>query len=188
VGGVTRSQDPPRDGEGDHAKHGGGGHAPTLRRPETYEARRARRDLSLPEALLWQRLKGSPEGIPFRKQHPIGLYRADFYCAPAKLVIEVDGIAHDMGDRPQRDEKRAAGLELMGYMVLRIPAADVLRNPDEIAESLIALARSSPGRGGGPAQPVEGAPHLAIRAETPLHHQPAAGGPPPHKRGGSNNA
>ena len=97
---------PPRHGEGDRAKRGGGGVSCTLRRPEIYEARRARREMSLPEVLLWQRLKGSPQGIAFRKQHPIGQYRADFYCALARLVIEVDGIAHDLGDRPERDVER----------------------------------------------------------------------------------
>jgi glycyl-tRNA synthetase beta chain len=38
------------------------------------------------------------------------------------------------------------------------------------------IAKSSPGRGGGPAKPVEGAQHLA---QPPLHHSPAASGPPP---------
>ncbi|WP_240047580.1 endonuclease domain-containing protein [Sphingomonas panacisoli] len=96
--------------------------------------------MSLPEVLLWQRLKGSPEGIAFRKQHPIGVYRADFYCAAAKLVIEVDGAAHDMGDRPERDVIRRERLEAEGYRVLRIPASDVLRNADEAAHTIVSFA------------------------------------------------
>jgi very-short-patch-repair endonuclease len=96
--------------------------------------------MSLPEVLLWQRLKGSPQGIAFRKQHPIGQYRADFYCALARLVIEVDGIAHDLGDRPERDVERTLRLENRGYRVLRIPAADVLRDADAAAQSIIAFA------------------------------------------------
>lgn len=112
--------------------------------------------MSLPEILLWQRLKGSPQGVAFRKQHPIGPYRADFYCAAAKLVIEVDGIAHDMGDRPQRDAARNAWLEQTGYRVIRIAAVDVLKNADAAAQSIVALAAS------------------------PLHHLPEeANGPPP---------
>jgi very-short-patch-repair endonuclease len=105
-----------------------------------YEARAARRKMSLPEVLLWQRLKGSPQGIAFRKQHPIGGYRADFYCPAAKLVIEVDGAAHDMGDRPERDVERTKLLEAKGYQVLRIPAADVLRDADEAAQSIVSFA------------------------------------------------
>jgi very-short-patch-repair endonuclease len=96
--------------------------------------------MSLPEVLLWQRLKGSPQGIALRKQHPIDGYRADFYCAAAKLVIEVDGIAHDMGDRPERDAERTARLEEQGYQILRIPAADVLKDADEAAQSVVSFA------------------------------------------------
>ena len=116
--------------------------------------------MSVPEILLWQRLKGSPEGIAFRKQHPIKPYRADFYCAAAKLVIELDGLSHDMGDRPTRDDKRTDALNQKGYRVIRIPAADVLRDPDTVANSIVALASSPP-------------------------PPPLRDGPPPRERGGS---
>jgi len=96
--------------------------------------------MSLPEILLWQRLKGSPQGIAFRKQHPISGYRVDFYCAAAKLVIEVDGAAHDMGDRPERDVERTKWLEAKGYQVIRISAADVLRDADAAAQSIVSFA------------------------------------------------
>ena len=141
---VTATQDPPRS-------RGGGGRAAadgvgvgSLRRPEVYEARKARRQMSLPEVLLWQRLKGSPQGLAFRKQHPLGPYRADFYYAAAKLVIEVDGIAHDMGDRPQSDETRTAWLEAQGYRVIRLHAADILRDPDAVAEAIVRYATKPP--------------------------------------------
>ena len=111
--------------------------------------------MSLPEVLLWRRLKGSPEGIAFRKQHPIDPYVADFYCSAARLVIEVDGEAHDRGTRPQRDEARAAFLSEKGYEVLRIPAGEILKDPDGVASSIVAYAAD------------------------PLHHRAARGGPPP---------
>ena len=72
-------------------------------------ARRQRANISLPEVLLWNLLRREPEGGKFRRQHPVGVYVLDFYCAEAKVGIEIDGIAHDMGDRPQRDEIRAVG-------------------------------------------------------------------------------
>ncbi len=96
--------------------------------------------MSLPEVLLWQRLKGAPQGIAFRKQHPIGAYRADFYCAAARLVIEVDGAAHDMGNRPERDAERTRRLETLGYRILRVPASEVLRDADEAAQSIVSFA------------------------------------------------
>ena len=70
-----------------------------------------------PEVLLWQRLKGGQSGVKFRKQHPIGDYVADFYCAATRTVIEVDGEAHNRGDRPRRDIDRDRFLKENGYRV-----------------------------------------------------------------------
>ena len=100
-------------------------------------AKRLRRTMTLPEVLLWQRLRRTPRGIAFRRQHPIGGYVLDFYCPAAKLAIEVDGIAHEMGNRPQRDEARDAWLAAQGLHVTRIEARSVLRDPDGIAEMLV---------------------------------------------------
>ena len=115
--------------------------------------------MSLPEVLLWQRLRGSPQGLSFRKQHPIDPYIADFYCSASRLVIEIDGEAHNRGDRPQSDEARTAFLKARGYQLLRIAAEDVLKDPDAIAASVVAYAAD------------------------PLHHPPSpaatADGPPP---------
>ncbi|WP_310223789.1 endonuclease domain-containing protein [Sphingobium xenophagum] len=147
---------PPRHGEGDRAAQPrGGGGVPHTRRPETYTARKLRCDLSLPEVLLWQRLRGQATGLKFRRQHPIGSYIADFYCSSLKLVIEVDGEAHNRADRPARDLHRDRFMEENGYQVLRIAASEILKDADIVAASIAALGAS------------------------PLHHQPAADGPPP---------
>jgi len=62
-------------------------------------AQRLRRNLSPPEARLWSHLRARIPGMPaFRRQHPLGRYVIDFYCATARLAVEVDGIGHDMGD------------------------------------------------------------------------------------------
>jgi very-short-patch-repair endonuclease len=138
---MSPESDPPRDGEGDRRpKAGGGGGRGNLRRPTVYDARKLRRTMSLPEILLWQRLCGSPQGLGFRKQHPIDPYVADFYCGAARLVVEIDGEAHDRGDRPRRDDVRTAFLQERGYEVLRIIAQDVLKDPDGVADSIVAYA------------------------------------------------
>jgi very-short-patch-repair endonuclease len=85
--------------------------------------------------LLWVRIRRGE--LHFRRQHPIGEYVLDFYCAAAKVAIEVDGAAHDFGDRPQRDERRTKWLKEQHIEVLRIPAKDVLRDPDKIADAVI---------------------------------------------------
>ena len=88
-------------------------------------ARKLRREMSPPEATLWQVLRTRPGGLKFRRQHPVGPFVADFYCPSRKLIIEIDGIAHAMGDTPQRDERRDEWLRSHGYQVVRIPAGEV---------------------------------------------------------------
>jgi very-short-patch-repair endonuclease len=105
-------------------------------------ARRLRRELSLPEKLLWVRLRGAE--VRFRRQYPIGRYVLDFYSPAAKLAIEVDGAAHELGDRPQRDEVRTEWLKNQGIAELRIPAKDVLADPDEIADAVVRLCSREP--------------------------------------------
>ena len=96
--------------------------------------------MSLPEVLLWQRLRLEPHGLKFRRQHPVLTFVLDFYCARARLVVEIDGEAHDRGDRPARDVKRDAALAAYGLTILRIPARDVLTDADTAAEAIVATA------------------------------------------------
>jgi very-short-patch-repair endonuclease len=95
--------------------------------------------MSLPEVLLWRLLRRSEPQI--RRQHPPGEYVLDFYCAAAKLVFEVDGYAHETGNRPQRDEIRQRWLEEQGLTVVRIAARDVLRDPEACADSILRLSQ-----------------------------------------------
>lgn len=103
-------------------------------------ARKLRRNLSLPEVLLWRIFKHT-DGIKLRKQHPVGHYVIDFYCAAAKLGIEIDGIAHDMGDRPMFDRERDAFIGAQGISIIRISAREVLADVEAAAESIIVECR-----------------------------------------------
>lgn len=100
-------------------------------------ARQLRDEMSLPEVLLWQILRSAPDGVKLRRQHPLGPYVLDFYCAEAKVAVEIDGSVHDMGDRPERDEKRDRWLQDQGIDVLRIPASEVFRSVTETAEAIV---------------------------------------------------
>ncbi|MEO6042193.1 MAG: DUF559 domain-containing protein [Croceibacterium sp.] len=104
-------------------------------------ARDLRRKMSLPEVLLWRELRRGSHGLKFRHQHPVGPYILDFYCASAKLGIEVDGIAHDMGERPERDERKLAFVEAQGITVMRLPATEVLQSAVNATEAIVALCR-----------------------------------------------
>ncbi|WJY18763.1 endonuclease domain-containing protein [Alteriqipengyuania flavescens] len=107
-------------------------------------ARRQRREMSLPEGLLWQKLRQRPHGVKFRNHHPMGSLVVDFYCTSKKLAIEIDGISHDMGDNPARDRKRDAWLLSQGIHVVRIAASEVLRDPLEVADGLAKLCADRP--------------------------------------------
>ncbi|MGB5484277.1 MAG: DUF559 domain-containing protein [Parasphingorhabdus sp.] len=105
-------------------------------RKAVLKARQLRKTMSKPEVMLWQLLRKKPLGIKFRRQHPIGPYIVDFYCASAKLAIEVDGMAQDMGDRPERDERRERDLSVRGVETIRISAREVLHDPVDIADRI----------------------------------------------------
>ena len=103
--------------------------------------------MTLPETILWTALRGrSPDRPAFRRQHPVGPYVLDFYCARARLCVEVDGGWHAFGDQPQKDARRDAYLRSLGIQVVRCAAADVLEDASLIAAGLIRTAcdRSAP--------------------------------------------
>jgi very-short-patch-repair endonuclease len=112
--------------------------APTKTRDR---ARELRKDLSLPEKLLWVRLRRREPGLPtFRRQHPFGPYVLDFYCSHARLCIEVDGESHSMGDHPARDGRRDAYLRANGIEVVRLTASYVLDDPEQATDWVRQLA------------------------------------------------
>ena len=104
-------------------------------------ARRMRRELSLPEMLLWRSLRVSRRELRFRKQHAIGPYVADFYCPAAKMVIEVDGATHDHSQ--DADRNRDAYMASLGLRVIRIAASDVLADPEAVADGIYRLCEAS---------------------------------------------
>jgi very-short-patch-repair endonuclease len=101
--------------------------------------------MSPPEVLFWGRLRLSRgEGPTFRRQHPIGPYIADFYCAAARLVIEIDGAGHTDDAQIDHDKRRDVFMQQLGYRILRIPAGDVMRDVDEIAQGIVEAALAPP--------------------------------------------
>ena len=105
------------------------------------KARELRRKLSLPEGLLWRVLRNRPQGLKFRRQHPIGWYIVDFYCPAAKLVVEVDGESHSMGDAPRHDLTRDEWLRKQGLRVTRFAAADVMKDLESVLTEILFACR-----------------------------------------------
>ncbi|MFC4256302.1 DUF559 domain-containing protein [Altererythrobacter xixiisoli] len=115
---------------------------PATGRKTIRQARALRRIMSLPGVLLWQVLRSRPHGLKFRRQHPAGAFVLDFWCADARLAVEVDGRAHDDGARAVRDRERDAWLGQNGITTLRIPASEVLQDTAAVADAIAAHARA----------------------------------------------
>ncbi|AQR63562.1 hypothetical protein BZG35_14605 [Brevundimonas sp. LM2] len=89
-------------------------------------ARVLRRTLTPPEAKLWVCLRRRAlGGLKFRRQHPVGAYVLDFYCAEARLAVEVDGQHHGGPEQFEKDTARTAWLAKQNTAVLRIAAERV---------------------------------------------------------------
>src|ERR1700761_943564 len=87
-----------------------------------------RSNMTEAEALLWNHLKGSNLGAKFRRQHPLGIYIADFYCHQHKLVIELDGGIHDRPDVAKHDIERQTNIETDGIKVLRFKNEEIFED------------------------------------------------------------
>jgi len=120
-------------------------------------AKRERRSGNLPEVLIWRELRKRPGRFKFRRQHPLSEVVLDFACLERRLAIEIDGRAHDFGDRPDRDGQRDTYLRARGFAVLRIPATAVLKSVEDAIAAIVA----------------------ACEERSPLHPRAASGGLPP---------
>ncbi len=86
-----------------------------------------RKNMTKEEKHLWYDfLRAYP--VRFLRQKVLGKYIVDFYCAEAKLVVELDGSGHCTASRRQYDAERTAFLEEYGLTVIRIPNAEVHNN------------------------------------------------------------
>lgn len=98
-------------------------------------ARALRRDMTKEERHLWYDfLRTYP--VRFLRQRPIGNYIADFYCAAAKLVIELDGSQHYEDEGRRADAERDQAFSALGLAVLRIPNSEVHGNFPGVCEQI----------------------------------------------------
>ena len=102
--------------------------------PEIFlRASHLRHNMTCAEKLLWNSLRIRKAGFTFRRQHPINLFIADFYCHKAKLVIEIDGSVHEIECVKIRDEGRKDEFEKYGIMTIRFTNEEVINNLKLIA-------------------------------------------------------
>ena len=106
-----------------------------------HQARNLRRAMSHPEVILWRALRSRPDGLKFRRQHPAGHFVLDFYCAAARLAVEIASFAHDCGTAPQRDSRRDQWLLKQGIMTMRFAAIDVEHSPEAVMTAIVERCR-----------------------------------------------
>ena len=79
------------------------------------------------ERQMWQLLRNRQRcNKKFRREHPLGIYTLDFYCAEAKLAVEVDGASHQSEEAKQYDLARDKWINEQGIRVLRFTCGQVM--------------------------------------------------------------
>jgi very-short-patch-repair endonuclease len=101
-----------------------------------------RKDMTLAEKVLWNRLNKSQLGVRFKAQHPIDIFIADFYCHKFKLIIEVDGEIHE--SQKESDENRTAELERFGLTVIRFTNDEVINDIERVIEEIKKIINITP--------------------------------------------
>ena len=102
-----------------------------------FRSHRSRRSPSTAEAVLWEVLRGRRLlGLKFRRQHPISEMIVDFAAPGIRLVVEVDGLAHESPQRRAADARRDHVLRSLGWSVMRFGAHQVINTPAEVEKAL----------------------------------------------------
>ena len=103
-------------------------------------AKELRKNMTKEERHLWYDfLRGYP--VKFLRQKVLGKYIADFYCAKAKLIIELDGSQHYENEGMENDLKRTAFFKEYGIDVVRVSNLDVNRNFAGVCEHIDCLVK-----------------------------------------------
>jgi very-short-patch-repair endonuclease len=105
-------------------------------------AQKLRKNATEAEEFLWLALRENQlDGYKFRRQHPLSIYIADFYCHKLKLVIEIDGGYHQTEEQMLLDAERTATIESQGLKVMRFTNEEVLLNLPEVLNKIKEFAK-----------------------------------------------
>ena len=107
-------------------------------------AKKLRKNMTKEELHLWYDFLRDYR-VKFTRQKVLGKYIADFYCAAAKLVVELDGSQHYEPAEVEKDAERTAYLEQFDLKVIRIPNNEVNSNFGGVCEYIDAAVKASLG-------------------------------------------
>ena len=99
-------------------------------------AKKLRNNVTATEMILWGRLKEHFPRLKFRRQHPVSIYIADFYCHSEKLIIELDGSIHNLEEVKSNDIIKQKDLENLGLRVIRFTNSDISNNLEVTLERI----------------------------------------------------
>ena len=115
-------------------------------KPDIFKkAKILRKDMTVTEEILWKRLSNRKlNGLKFRRQHPLDIFIADFYCHEKKLIVELDGGIHDTTEQMEYDDGRTFELEEKGVKILRFRNEEVLNEIEQVLEKIIETVKKIP--------------------------------------------
>jgi very-short-patch-repair endonuclease len=105
--------------------------------------RELRKTQTAAEREMWELLRDRRlRDLKFRRQSPISIFVADFYCRELKLVVELDGGVHDTPRQAAHDENRDIYLRSLGCTVLRFSNRQVFEEANAVLEKIVEVAAS----------------------------------------------
>ncbi|MFL6235365.1 MAG: endonuclease domain-containing protein [Thermoanaerobaculia bacterium] len=111
------------------------------------------------EREMWEILRDRRlAGIKFRRQSPISIFVADFYCARLKLVVELDGEVHSDRRQAAHDENRDFYLRSLGCAILRFPNRDLFQNREAVLSQILEVATTLQAQADEPPGPSSPSP------------------------------
>lgn len=97
------------------------------------------------ENVLWNILKSKKlEEYKFRRQHIIGNYIADLVCLDRNLIIEIDGLQHQLPDNKVSDEERTLLLNMKGFKVIRFQNEEILNKTEQVLDTILSTLKNQP--------------------------------------------
>jgi very-short-patch-repair endonuclease len=106
-----------------------------------------RKKPTIAETVLWGYLSNKQlEGIKFRRQHIIDRFIADFISLEHKLIIEIDGLYHQLPEIKISDKERTEALNHLGFDVIRFSNDEVLNEAEKVKEKIKAHISTRAGK------------------------------------------
>ena len=106
--------------------------------------RNLRRKETNAENIFWQQVRnGKLNGFKFKRQHSIGNYIVDFYCASEMLIVELDGGVHNSKDQKEKDRLRDENLIAINFKILRFKNQEILTDINKVKQQIIKSLTSS---------------------------------------------